>query len=435
MRTPHSGVTRASARVRHTGPRTDPLSLQLARGENSALGVTRDLHRRLLLAALLAVTAACSGGQDTAGPTVEIRMQTVTDGPDGASIEVGGLTAEDLNALRAAGLRDDEWAALLRVTVAREDDDGELEIPPVLGSHAIGDDGLLRFSPMFPFDPGRPYSVRFDPSRLPGQEASLLEPIVAVVSLPKPDVEPTTVVDRIFPSGDRLPENQLKLYLHFSAPMSNVDGLEYLSLRDSRGREIEEVFLPLGTEFWDLDHVRYTVFFDPGRVKQGLELNERLGRPLQEGGTYTLVVDPAWPDAEGNPLRAPYEKRFTVGPADLTPLDTATWRLRVPASGSTQRLVVSMPEPLDHALMRRAISVEDETGQRVDGEVEVGNWETRWTLTPSQPWAAGAYSLVALSILEDLAGNKIGTRFEIDVFEQVDRTTTGEQLRIPFEIR
>ena len=405
----------------------------LPSGRIASLGATRDFHHGLL-AAVLVVTAGCSGGPDTAAATVEIRMET-GDGADGASITVGGLTAEDLNALRAAGLSNDEWAELLRVTVAREDDDGGLEMPPVLGSHAIGHDGLLRFNPMFPFDSGRPYSVRFDPSRLPGREAPLVDPIVAVVALPKPAVEPTTVVDRIFPSGDRLPENQLKLYLHFSAPMSNVDGLEYLSLRDARGRAVEEVFLPLGTEFWDLDHLRYTVFFDPGRVKQGLELNERLGRPLEEGKTYTLVVDPAWPDAEGNPLQAPYEKRFTVGPADTTPLDTATWRLRVPASGSTQRLAVSMPEPLDHALMRRAIGVEDEAGQHVEGEVEIGNWETRWTLTPSQPWVAGAYALVALSILEDLAGNTIGTPFEIDVFEQVDETTTAERFKIPFEIR
>ena len=418
MRIRPSGVTRACERPRHADPRTPPFSLAL-------------------LAALLAVPPACSSGPDTAAPSVEIRMET-GDGSDAASIAVGGLTAEDLNALRAAALGNDQWAELLRVTVADQDragDDGGLEMPPVLGSYAIGDDGLLRFNPMFPFDPGRLYSARFDPSRLPGREAPFLESVVAVVSLPKPDVEPTTVVDRIFPSGDRLPENQLKLYLHFSAPMSNVDGLDYLSMRDARGRVVEEMFLPLGTEFWDLDHLRYTVFFDPGRVKQGLELNERLGRPLEEGETYTLVVDPTWPDAEGNPLQAPFEKRFTVGPADTTPLDPATWRLRVPASGSTQRLVVSMPEPLDHALMRRAIGVEDETGQRVDGEVEIGNWETRWGLTPSQPWVAGAYSLVVLSILEDLAGNKVGTPFEIDVFEQVDETPTGEQVRIPFEIR
>jgi hypothetical protein len=430
MQTSSSGVTPAYTRPRHSGP---PARL-------SRLSPLPTLAAALFL--VIATCAACTGS-DTVAPTIEIRLEAPresTDRAGGASIEVGGLTREDLDALRASELTDTEWVGLLRVTVVQEDREdgiGGLEMPAVLGTYAVGDDGLLRFSPMFPFDPGRPYSVRFDPSQLPGRDGALAstEPTVEVVALPRPDVSPTTVVDRVFPSGDQMPENQLKLYIHFSAPMSDVDGLEYVSLRDARGVAVEEPFLPLGTEFWDLDHLRYTVFFDPGRIKQGIELNERLGRSLQEGETYVLTVDAAWPDAEGNPLQTPFEKRFTVGPADMTPLDTATWRLRVPAGGSMQRLVVSFPEPLDNALMRRAISIEDEAGRRVEGDVEIGNWETRWTLTPSQPWVTGAYSLVALSVVEDLAGNKIGRPFEIDVFERVDDTIPRDEVRIPFDIR
>ena len=416
MRTSTSGVTRAYRRRCHTGTPIRPFRLALA-------------------VSLLVLTAACSGGggPDAASPTVTIRMQTPADGADAVSVEVDGLTGADLDALRTARLTDDQWTELFHVTVVREDDRGGFEMPAVLGSYVVGGDGVLRFTPMFPFDPGRPYAVRFDPTQLPGREVAV-DPIVAVVALPKPDMEPTTVVDRVFPSGDRVPENQLKLYLHFSAPMSNVDGLTYLSLRDASGQTVDEPFLPLGTEFWDRDHLRYTVFFDPGRIKQGLELNDRLGRPLREGETYTLAVDPTWPDAEGNPLQAPFEKRFTVGPADTTPLDTATWRLEAPPSGSTEPLVVAFPEPLDHALLRRAVGVEDAAGRRIEGEVGVEDAETRWMLTPFQPWAAGAYSLVASSIVEDLAGNRIGTPFEVDVFETVE-TTTGEDFRIPFEIR
>ena len=406
----------------HAGPRTRPFLLGLL---------------PLLTVALLVATGACSGtgGPDAASQMVQIRMQNPGDGREGAGVEVGGLSAEELDALRTAGLTAEQWAALLKVTVVREDVDGGFEIPAVLGSYTIGDDGVLRFTPMFPFDPGRPYSVRFDPTRLPGRNAATRDPIVTLVALPKPDVEPSTTVTRVFPSGDRVPENQLKLYLHFSAPMSHVDGLEYLSLRDAKGGTVEAPFLPLGTEFWDPDHLRYTVFFDPGRLKQGLELNERMGRPLQEGETYTLVVDPSWPDAEGNPLKAPFEKRLTVGTADTTPLNPATWRLEVPTSGSTQPLVVVFPEPLDHALLRRAIGVEDDAGHRVEGVVEVGPSETRWMLTPSQPWPPGAYSLVALSFIEDLAGNRIGVPFEIDVFETVEETTAPAEVRIPFDIR
>jgi len=392
--------------------------------------------RPSLIVATLVLAAGCSGSDGPNGdtPAVDIRMETQGETPDGASITIAGLSAADLDAWRATEPTDDDWAALLRVTVA-SDDDGDIVVPPVLGSYAIGRDGLLRFSPMFPFDPGRPYSVRLDPTQLPGREDAVLDAIVEVVELPRPDSDPTTVVERVFPSGDRMPENQLKLYLHFSAPMSDVNGLDYLSLHDARGRVVEDPFLPFGDEFWDRDHLRYTVFFDPGRIKQGIELNERLGRSLQDGESYALVVDPAWPDAEGNPLQAAFEKRFSVGPADMTPLDTATWSLRVPAAGTTQRLVVSFPEPLDHALMWRAIHVEDETGNRIEGEVEIGNWETRWTLTPSQPWVAGAHSLVALSIVEDLAGNRIGTPFEIDVFERVADTGTPDDVRLDFEVR
>ncbi len=422
MQDASSGVTRASTRPRHTEPRALLLS-----------------HRSLsvLCAALLAVTAACSGvgGPDAAVPMVEIRMRTPSDGAAGARVEVDGLTAETLDALRAASLTTDEWAELLRVTVVMEADDAGFEIPPVLGSYAVGDAGRLQFIPMFPFDPGRPYAVRFDPNRLPGLESVVGDPTVVVVSLPKPNVEPTVVVDRIFPTVDRLPENQLKFYIHFSAPMSNVDGLDHLTLRDARGLDVERPFLPLGAEFWDRDHLRYTVFLDPGRIKQGIQLNEQLGRPLQDGETYSLVVDAAWPDAEGNPLRASFEKRFDVVPTDTTPLDLGTWRVQVPAHGSTQALVVSMPEPLDHALMLRGIAVEDEVGRRIDGEVEARNGETRWTLTPSRPWVAGGYVIVATSIVEDLAGNQIGRPFEIDVFERVEETSAGERFTIPFEIR
>ena len=264
--------------------------------------------------------------------------------------------------------------------------------------------------------------------------AAAAEPLTSTVAVPRPDVDPSTVVTRIFPTGAQLPENQLKLYVEFSAPMSDVDGLEYVRLLDDAGREVEAPFLPLGEEFWDYDYQRYTIFFDPGRVKTGILPNAELGRPLEAGAAYTLEIDAAWPDAEGLPLEKPFRKEFTVGSFDGTPLDTAKWRLRIPATGTTSRLVVSFPEPLDHALLMRGLGVEDEDRQRVDGVIEITSWETRWSFTPRQPWVAGAYTLVALSILEDLAGNRIGTPFEIDRFEQIDEPDEQEFYRVPFEI-
>ena len=34
-------------------------------------------------------------------------------------------------------------------------------------------------------------------------------------------------------------------------------------------------------------------------------------------------------------------------------------------------------------------------------------------MTPREPWKRGRYELIALGILEDLAGNRIGRAFEI----------------------
>ncbi len=347
---------------------------------------------------------------------------------------IDGLSEATASALRDAQLDQDSWTSLLRVAVHRPDSD-PVGTPPILGDYEVGADDVVRFRPMFPFDPGREYIVTFDRNTLPdAADEGNHVPVTAVVALPRPDIEPTTVVASVFPSGSRIPENQLKLYLEFSAPMSHVDGLEHIRLLDHAGHEVDEPFLPLGSVFWDYGYQRYTVFFDPGRVKRGILPNEELGRPLTAGQSYTLVVETTWPDAQGMPLKEELQKKFTVGPEDTTPIDPWSWRLRVPAAGTTQRFVVSFPEPLDHGLLRRGLAVEDSGGGPLEGDVEITNWETRWSFTPSRSWQAGAYSLVALSILEDLAGNRIGVPFEIDVFERIDDQTEQEFYRIPFEI-
>ena len=400
---------------------------------------------------VLAVTASCdrqtmgtASPAPDSGPTIQLLAPG--DNPAGAVIEVIDLPTGDLASLRAAEMDRDRWTRLLKVSVRQEGsgveapaERGTLDVPAVLGSYVV-EDAVIRFTPMFPFDPGRQYSAVFDPSYLPNSGRATTEawrgrPITAIVGLPKPPVEPTTIVERVYPTADTLPENQLKLYIHFSAPMSAVDGLPYIQLLDEAGEEVEVPFLPLGAEFWDYDRQRYTVFFDPGRIKRGLQLSEQLGRSLTEGSTYTLGIDASWPDAEGNPLQRSFRREFRVGPADEAPIDPITWTLQSPQPGTRDPLVVAFPEPLDHGLMQRTLGVRTAEGQPVQGETEISHSETRWAFTPIVPWVAGTYRLVALSILEDLAGNQIGRPFEIDVFDRVDRPGDDrESVTIPFDI-
>ena len=325
-------------------------------------------------------------------------------------IVVRGLSAEMLVERNAEDI--------LEVAVAVGND-----APAILGDYRVEGD-TLRFRPMFPFDPGREYVVRLDVS------PDTIVTIVTTVSLPARDIAPTTVVRKIYPTTDTLPENQLKFYIHFSAPMAGGDGLQFVKLLDENGDEVVDPFLPLGNAFWARDYRRYTVFFDPGRVKRGILPNEQMGRPILDGHRYTLVIDRQWRDAEGVSLAGPYRKEFIAGPPDETPIDPEAWTIHPPRAGTREPLVVDFTEPLDRAVLVRALALED-----VEGEVEITHNETRWVFTPALDWIAGSYELIALAVLEDLAGNQIGKPFEVDIFERIDSPDDiAETYRIPIVI-
>ena len=90
--------------------------------------------------------------------------------------------------------------------------------PGMLGTYSVTD-SELRFTPQFELDAGRAYIVRFDPSHLPGAEAGAGPVIVATVTVPATHVVPSTTVARVYPSGDAVPENLLRIYVEFSGPM------------------------------------------------------------------------------------------------------------------------------------------------------------------------------------------------------------------------
>lgn len=295
----------------------------------------------------------------------------------------------------------------------------------MMGSWAVVEE-RLRFTPMFPLDVGRQYEIAFTP---PGGAT-----IFDTIGLPARDQTPTTTVSQVYPTADVVPENQLRLYVHFSAPMGLKGGLPYIHLLDDHANEVKDPFLPLDTEFWNGDRTRYTVFFDPGRQKRGIAPIALMGRSLTQGKTYTLVVEAEWLDGNGLRLKEPFRRSFRVGPADLKPLDPKSWKIQPPAAGSRDPLVVTFPEALDHGLLLRAMGVAV-AGATVAGEVAVSERELQWSFTPRKAWKAGSYDLVALAMLEDLAGNRIGRPFEVDQFDRTDRSAEPEKTLMPFTVR
>jgi hypothetical protein len=300
------------------------------------------------------------------------------------------------------------------------------DVPPLSGRHSV-ENGVLVFTPQYPVQAGVRYKAV---ARIPG-----MPPITTVAEIPKRIVPPSTVVSHVYPSTSVLPENQLKFYIHFSASMNQGDAFDHIALLDEKGNRIDDPpFLVRGGELWDREFRRFTLFFDPGRVKRDLGPSRELGPAIVEGHRYTLVIDRKWTDAEGNPLKEEFRKAFSVGPADRKPLDLDTWKIVKPRSNTVEPIVVEFPEPMDHAILLRELDVLDSVGARVDGPVTLERDETRWKLIPTAPWKKGAYIIRVGTSTADLAGNMVGRTFEVDLFDKIDERITRQTMDLTFRI-
>ena len=302
---------------------------------------------------------------------------------------------------------------------------GSGDVPPLLGSYAV-EGGSLVFHPRYPFAAGVHYRAVFHP---PGGGA----PIGKTFDGPARDVTPAARVERIYPSGDVLPSNQLRLYIYFSAPMSRGEAAARIHILDDKGKPLPGVLLP-GEELWDPNFRRLTMTFDPGRIKRGLTSNEAMGPPITEGKHYTLVIDRDWKDARGAQMVEAFRKSFRGGPAQRTSPDPKQWKVTAPKAGTSEALTVNFPAPMNYPLLQRMLQVSGARGT-VSGAVNIDKDETEWRLTPQEPWKPGDYKLAVDTGLEDLAGNSIGQPFDIDVFDHVTEHITSKTISLPFTVR
>ena len=111
--------------------------------------------------------------------------------------------------------------------------------------------------------------------------------LVAEFSLPEQPAPSTTNVTEVYPSATTLPENLLRFYIHFSAPMAQGQAYQHITLLNDAGKPIESPFHDLKEELWDREGKRFTLYIDPGRIKRGLKPREE-ARPLQRHSVRTL---------------------------------------------------------------------------------------------------------------------------------------------------
>lgn len=341
--------------------------------------------------------------------------------------------AEGLDAEKLAKLKDVALGDLLAIYVLEKgaDKPGE-ELPSLLGEHKVDED-TLRFTPRYSLLAGNRYRAVLQPDVLDGKKGDAKSAVTLDIAIAPPKRKDATIVTQVYPSSDKLPENQLRFYLHFSQPMGKGEAYTHLKLLKEDGQPVELPFLELGEELWDGSGKRLTLLIDPGRIKRGLKPREDVGPVLEAGKTYTLQIDPSWKDAAGEPLKTGHSKKFVVDKPVEVGLDTAAWKIRTPAPNSKQPLVVRFPWPLDHALLLHTIGVLDGSGRAIEGKVAVTQEERQWEFTPGQPWKSGDYVLEVDKVLEDPAGNRIGRAFELAAGETVKQSGPAA-VKIPFSV-
>lgn len=344
--------------------------------------------------------------------TPSIRFEDDPAEPTFGTVAVEGLSSETLERIGEQARDRSAWVELFSV---HTEDGIAADRPSVLGDYVV-EERALRFRPRFPFVSSMTYLARVRGQLLDDWSRAApgtFDDLELAFRLPEPETGAATRVEAVYPSLERVPENLLRLYIHFSAPINPKDVQRFVHLYDASGREVAMPFVEVEHGLWDPSNRRLTMFLHPGRIKRGVAPNMEFGPPLVEGLTYRLVVDRELRDAAGQPLTEGFVRELRVGPADRVSPVPGDWQVARPGS-SDRPLRLDFPEPLDRSLLARWIAVVGPGGEPVQGTVVISRAETRWEFTPTSPWESGDYAILVNPALEDLAGNTLAHLFDED---------------------
>ena len=363
--------------------------------------------------------------------SAESEINTVLAG-DGriAAVQVSGLDAERVARVTSDGA----WTEYFEVYVGDARPTRKDARPAVAGSYIV-DGGSVRFEPLFPFASDLEFFAVFKQWRFNENEEGSIR-LELGFRTPAAKHEGVTYVEQVFPSATQWPQNPLNLYIQFSDVMKQGQSYEHIRLVDNTtGETVEQAFVETRPELWSPDGTRLTLIFHPGRLKQGLKLRELSGPPIVEGRSYTLLVDGAMQDVNGQPLAATHQRVFVVGPDDRISPNEAKWQVTAPAAQSTDPLVLTFDEPMDRALLDRFVRVLTANEEVVQGRISVDDDERVWRYTPYEAWPPGAYIVVVSRHIQDLAGNSPKRTFEMPAGTTTEFEKQDPLIRLPVEVR
>lgn len=267
---------------------------------------------------------------------------------------------------------------------------------PIAGRYQL-DNQTISFTPTFDFVAGQDYVIRV----VEGEHSSKL---TAFKLTPKTPVTAPTVT-AVYPSGESLPENVLRFYIHFSTPMQPHVAFDHIKLVDAAGNIDDAAFMRFKQELWNADRTRLTLLMDPGRIKRGVATNERLGAALHAGQDYKLVIDGGWQTANGGQSLVRFEKSFHVTAALRTLPNIDNWQITAPKIGSEQALKIAFDRPFDYELLRSKIHVLTPNGEIIQGNITTEDNESTWLFHPETTWQNEQITVVIDATLEDVAAN------------------------------
>ncbi len=344
-------------------------------------------------------------------------------------VEIDGLPLSD--SFSAAQISNDEWYSIFSV-YTNEAYQKNID-QPISGKYEWKGDEVF-FTPAYAFAAGETYHAVFRPTvffarieikcELPCEKSEMAFSVPGVI-------HPNSTIEFIFPESAVLPQNLLRMHIYFSAPMMPGNAYNNIKLIREDGTQVERAFLVVDQELWDADRKRFTLLFDPGRIKRNLKSNIDLGMALEKGEKYTLVIDSAWRDLNGNALSKSFSKTFFVSPAVRSKVSIENWKVEAPRAGSLGNIVISFDRPMDHVLAITQLNVRNSLGV-VSGSAEIIN-DSIWHFTPDHPWEKREYVIVASPILEDVAGNNLMNAFDLDLSKE-RRVNSMDVVEIPLDI-
>ncbi len=302
----------------------------------------------------------------------------------------------------------------------------KLNVPKIIGIFKCVDSQFF-FKPKYGFSAGASYTVFF-------KSISNVEERF-IVKVPEINLEPSTYIKNLYPTSSKLPMNQLKFYIEFSAPMRLGNAFEHIRLYKMPEVKLEaDAFFVTTEEFWNPNKTRLTILFDPGRIKRGIASNLQLGLPLVKGCNYKLIIDDAWLDHNDVKLINGYEKQFEVTSVDRESPNPETWNIIFPKTENKAPIRIDFKEAMDYGLLHSSIAIADDENTIIEGEIKLLDNESKWEFTPKHNWLHGDYKIMIDGWLEDLSGNNLNRKFDVNLNSENDKPKNIKEVIIPFEI-